>query len=76
MANTCKDFHFNKVAYRFCDEGDVIAIKQLGLIGLSRRMLGKHMLDVGRGQFPNQILPWVCFKRDKASVQVDARGTS
>ncbi|WP_249369255.1 transposase [Acaryochloris marina] len=75
IANTRKDFHF-KVAHQLCDQGDAIAVEHLNLIGLSRGMLGKHMLDAGHGQFLNQILPWVCFKRDKAYVQVDARGTS
>jgi putative transposase len=39
-------------------------------------MLGKHTLDAGLGQFVNQILPWVCFKRDVFYGKVDARGTS
>nr|WP_261891995.1 transposase [Acaryochloris marina] len=75
IANTRKDFHF-KVAHQLCDQGNVIAVEQLNLKGLSRGILGKHMLDAGHGQFLNQILPWVCFKRDKAYVQVDALGTS
>jgi putative transposase len=75
ISNTRKDFHF-KTAHRLCNEGEMIAIEQLNLIGLSRGFLGKHMLDAGHGQFMNQILPWVCFKRGVACVKVDARGTS
>jgi putative transposase len=75
IANTRKDFHF-KVAHQLCDSGDVIAVEDLNLIGLSRGMLGKHMLDAGHGQFLNQILPWVCFKRGKGYVKVKAAGTS
>lgn len=75
IANTRKDFHF-KVAHQLCDAGDVIAVEDLNLIGLSRGMLGKHMLDAGHGQFLNQILPWVCFKRDTGYIKVKAAGTS
>ncbi|MEB3293319.1 MAG: transposase [Synechococcales bacterium] len=75
ISNTRKDFHF-KTAHRLCDEGATIAVEQLNLIGLSRGFLGKHMLDAGHGQFMNQILPWVCFKRGVAFAKVDARGTS
>ncbi len=31
------------------------------LIGLSRGLLGKHMLDAGHGQFLHCVLPWVAF---------------
>lgn len=75
IANTRKDFHF-KTAHRLCDQGETIAVEQLNLIGLSRGFLGKHMLDAGHGQFMNQILPWICWKRGAAYVKVDARGTS
>lgn len=75
IANTRKDFHF-KVAHQLCDAGDVVAVEDLNLIGLSRGMLGKHMLDAGHGQFLNQTLPWVCFKRGAGYVKVKAAGTS
>ena len=75
IGNTRKDFHF-KIAHHLCDRGDVIVVEELNLIGLSRGILGKHMLDAGHGQFMNQILPWVCFKRGKGYLKVDARGTS
>jgi len=75
ISNTRKDFHF-KAAHRLCGAGETIAVEQLNLIGLSRGFLGKHMLDAGHGQFMNQILPWVCWKRGIAYRKVDARGTS
>ena len=75
IANTRKDFHF-QVAHQLCAHGDVIVVEDLNLIGLSRGMLGKHMLDAGHGQFLNQILPWVCFKRNKGYIKVEAAGTS
>jgi putative transposase len=75
IANTRKDFHF-KAAHQLCDGADVIVVENLNLIGLSRGMLGKHMLDAGHGQFLNSVLPWVGFKRGKAVVKESARGTS
>ncbi|MGB3292581.1 MAG: transposase [Phormidesmis sp.] len=75
IANTRKDFHY-KQAHKLCDAGDVVAVEQLNLIGLSRGFLGKHMLDAGHGQFLNGILPWVCFKRGKGFVKESAAGTS
>ena len=75
IANIRKDFHF-KVAHHLCDQGDVIAVESLNLVGLSRGFLGKQMLDAGHGQFLNQILPWVCFKRGRGYLKVDAAGTS
>jgi putative transposase len=75
VANTRKDFHF-KVAHQLCDGADVIVVEDLNLIGLSRGMLGKHMLDAGHGQFLNSVLPWVGFKRGKAVVKEKAAGTS
>jgi putative transposase len=75
ISSTRKDFHF-KTAHKLCDQGETIAVEQLNLIGLSRGFLGKHMLDAGHGQFLNQILPWVCFKRGVTYQKEDARGTS
>ncbi|WP_233838461.1 helix-turn-helix domain-containing protein [Thermosynechococcus sichuanensis] len=57
-----RDFHF-KVAHQLCDGADVIVVEDLNLIGLSRGMLAKHMLDAGHGQVLNSVLPWVAFKQ-------------
>ena len=75
IARTRKDFHF-KAAHQLCDAADVIVVEDLNLVGLSRGMLGKHMLDAGHGQFLNSVLPWVGFKRGKAVVKENAAGTS
>lgn len=75
IANTRKDFHY-KQAHKLCDAADVVAVEHLNLVGLGRGFLGKHMLDAGHGQFLNEVLPWVCFKRGKALVSVPAAGTS
>jgi putative transposase len=75
IANSRKDFHF-KTAHQLCNEADVVVVEKLNLTGLSRGFLAKQMLDAGHGQFLNGILPWVCFKRDRALVSVPAAGTS
>ncbi|MEL6881564.1 MAG: transposase [Cyanobacteria bacterium J06607_10] len=75
IANTRKDFHY-KQAHTLCDAADMVVVEDLNLIGLSRGFLGKHMLDAGHGQFLNQILPWVCFKRGKGYLKEKASGTS
>ncbi|MGI8936176.1 MAG: RNA-guided endonuclease InsQ/TnpB family protein [Phormidesmis sp.] len=75
IANNRKDFHY-KQAHALCDAADVVVVEDLNLIGLSRGFLGKHMLDAGHGQFLNQILPWVCFKRGKGYLKEPAAGTS
>ena len=75
IARTRKDFHF-KAAHQLCDTAAVIVVEDLNLIGLSRGIVGKHMLDAGHGQFLNSVLPWVGFKRGKAVVKENAGGTS
>ena len=75
VANTRKDFHY-KQAHALCDAADVVVVEDLNLVGLSRGFLGKHMLDAGHGQFLNQVLPWVCFKRGVGYTKVKAAGTS
>ena len=43
---------------------------------MAKGFLGKHTLDAGPGQFLNQVLPWVCFKRGVYYGKVDPYGTS
>ncbi|MGB5913769.1 MAG: zinc ribbon domain-containing protein [Phormidesmis sp.] len=43
---------------------------------MAKGFLGKHTLDAGLGQFVDQVLPWVCFKRGVYYGKVDAYGTS
>lgn len=75
IADTRKDWHF-KVAHHLCDGAGMIFVEDLDFRIMAKGMLGKHTLDAGLGQFTNQILPWVCFKRDVFYGKVDARGTS
>jgi putative transposase len=75
IADTRKDFHF-KMAHHLCDGAGMIFVEDLDFRIMAKGMLGKHTLDAGLGQFTNQILPWVCFKRDVYYGKVDAYGTS
>ncbi|UCJ11248.1 MAG: transposase [Phormidium sp. PBR-2020] len=75
IADTRKDWHF-KLAHHLCESAGMIFVEDLDFRIMAKGMLGKHTLDAGLGQFTNQILPWVCFKRDVYYGKVDARGTS
>lgn len=75
IADTRKDWHF-KLAHHLCNSAGMVFVEDLDFRIMAKGMLGKHTLDAGLGQFTNQILPWVCFKRDVFYGKVDARGTS
>ena len=75
IADTRKDWHF-KLAHRLCAQADSLFVEALDFRIMGKGMLGKHTLDAGLGQFTNQILPWVCWKRDVFYGKVDPRGTS
>jgi putative transposase len=75
IADTRKDWHF-KTSHHLCHRAGMIFVEDLDFRIMAKGMLGKHTLDAGLGQFTNQILPWVCFKRDVFYEKVDAYGTS
>ncbi len=75
IADTRKDWHF-KLAHHLCNHAGMVFVEDLDFRIVAKGMLGKHTLDAGLGQFTNQILPWVCWKRDVYYGKVDARGTS
>jgi putative transposase len=75
IADTRKDWHF-KLAHHLCDGAGMVFVEDLDFRIMAKGMLGKHTLDAGLGQFTNQILPWVCFKRDVFYGKVDARGAA
>lgn len=54
----------------------MIFVEDLDFRLLAKGMLGKHTLDAALGQFVNQVLPWVCWKRDVYYGKVNAKGTS
>jgi putative transposase len=75
IADTRKDWHF-KLAHHLCYQAGMVFVEDLDFRIMAKGMLGKHTLDAGLGQFVNQILPWVCWKRDVYYGKVDAHGTS
>ncbi len=70
-----RNFHF-QLAHHLCDQAGMIFVEALDFRIMAKGMLGKHTLDAGLGQFVNQILPWVCWKRDVYYGKVDPKGTS
>ena len=72
--NTRKDFHF-KQAHALCDGADMVFMEDFDYTVMAKGMFGKHMLDGGFGQF-RALVKYVCWKRAKFFMQVDARGTS
>ncbi len=75
ISDTRKDFHF-KQAHHLCDQAGMIFVEDLDFRIMAKGMLGKHTLDAGFGQFLNQILPWVCWKRSVHFGKVNPNGTS
>lgn len=69
------DWQF-KLAHHLCDQTGMIFVEDLDFRIMAKGMLGKHTLDAGLGQFVNQVLPWVCFKRGVYYGKVDPSGTS
>ena len=69
------DWQF-KLAHRLCDTAQSIFVEDLDFRIMAKGFLGKHKLDAGLGQFVNQVLPWVCFKRGVYYGKVNAYGTS
>ncbi len=69
------DWQF-KLAHHLCDQAQMIFVEDLDFRIMAKGMLGKHTLDAGLGQFVNQVLPWVCFKRGVYYGKVDPNGTS
>ena len=75
IKNARLDWQF-KLAHRLCDRAEMIFAEDLDFRVMAKGFLGKHTLDAGLGQFLNQVLPWVCFKRGVYYSKVDASGTS
>ena len=69
------DWQF-KLAHKLCDSAVNIFVEDIDFRTLAKGFLGKHMLDAALGQFVNQVLPWVCFKRSVYLGKVDPNGTS
>lgn len=69
------DWQF-KLAHKLCDQSRNIFIEDIDFRVMAKGFLGKHTLDAALGQFLNQVLPWVCFKRGVYLGKVDPNGTS
>jgi len=75
VANTRRDWHF-KLANYLCDLTDNIFVEDRNFISWSHGIVRKQSLDSGIGQFINEILPYVCWKRSKMYLKVNKDGTS
>jgi putative transposase len=75
IAESRLDWQF-KLAHHLCNRAGMIFVEDLDFRIMAKGMLGKHTLDAGLGQFVNQVLPWVCFKRGVYYGKVDLKGTS
>lgn len=75
IANTRKDWHF-KLAHNLCNQTDNIFVEDINFKSWSRGIVRKQSLDSGIGQFINEILPYICWKRGKFYQKVDKNFTS
>ncbi|MGB3514513.1 MAG: transposase [Microcoleaceae cyanobacterium] len=75
IANTRRDWHF-KLAHQLCDGTDNIFVDDINFKSWSRGIVRKQSLDSGIGQFINEILPYICWKRGKYYAKVDKNYTS
>ncbi|MGK7920196.1 MAG: RNA-guided endonuclease InsQ/TnpB family protein [Trichodesmium sp.] len=75
IANTRRDWHF-KLAHKLCNLADNIFIEDINFTSWSRGIVRKQSLDSGIGQFFNEILAYICWKRGKYYLKVDKNYTS
>jgi len=75
IANARRDWHF-KLAHKLCDLTDNIFVEDINFKSWSRWIVRKASLDSGIGQFINEILPFVCWKRGKFYLKVDKNYSS
>ena len=75
IANSRKDWQF-KLAHYLCDQADNIFIEDIDYKSWSKGLFCKQSLDSGIGGFMHQILPFVCWKREKYFLEVSKDFTS
>jgi putative transposase len=75
VADTRKDWQF-KLAHYVCDLADNIFSEDINFKSWAKGLFSKISNDLAPGQFFNQILPFVCWKRGKFFLKVDKNGTS
>jgi putative transposase len=75
IADTRSYWHF-KLAHNLCNQTDNIFVEDINFKSWSRGIVRKQSLDSGIGQFVNEILPYICWKRGKFYQKVDKNFTS
>ncbi|NES92328.1 transposase, partial [Okeania sp. SIO2B9] len=75
IADARRDWHF-KLAHQICDLTDNIFVEDINFKSWSKGIVRKKSLDSGIGQFINEILPYICWKRGKYYAKVDKNYTS
>ena len=75
VANTRQNWHFN-LAHYLCDQADNIFVEDIDYKSWAKGLFGKQSLDSGIGGFMNQVLPFVCWKRNRYFLKVDKNFTS
>ena len=75
VANTRRDWHF-KLAHYICDQADNIFVENINFKSWSKGLFRQQSLDSGIGSFINQILPFICWKRNKFYLKVDKNFSS
>jgi putative transposase len=75
VADTRKDWQF-KLAHYLCDLADNIFSEDINFKSWAKGLFSKISNDLAPGQFFNQILPFVCWKRGKFFLKVDKNRTS
>ncbi|MDJ0533797.1 MAG: transposase [Xenococcaceae cyanobacterium MO_207.B15] len=75
ITNTRRDWLF-KLAHYLCDQADNIFVEDINFKSWSKGLFAKQSLDSGIGGFINDILPFICWKRDKYYLKVNKDYTS
>jgi len=75
VANTRRDWQF-KLAHHLCDLVDNLFVEDINFNSWSRGIVRRRSLESGIGQFINEILPYVSWKRGRFYLKVNKDGTS
>ncbi len=65
-----------KLAHYFCSQTDNIFVEDIDFLSWQKGLFGKQIGNSAIGKFINQILPFVCWKRDVFYSYVDKDFTS
>ncbi|MDJ0744148.1 MAG: transposase [Xenococcaceae cyanobacterium MO_167.B27] len=70
VSNARRDWLF-KLAHHLCDQTDNIFIEDINYKSWSKGLFRKQSLDSGIGSFMNEILPFICWKRNKFYLKLN-----